>query len=146
MPPEEKKLLGAAPDPAPALETAPDPLLTDRPGRVHWVVVVTRQLQAGDKAPPGTTLLTRFWHPRDHCWSENAFESLDHAIRLFVDESGWVLRQQQALDGPLAHELLFEARREDFSRPSTEQMLQEVGLTPEDVADLLNRVDREDKT
>jgi hypothetical protein len=54
-----------------------------------------------------------------------------------------VLRQQQALDGPQAHELLFEARREDFSRPSTEQMLQEVGLTPEDVADLMNRVDRE---
>jgi hypothetical protein len=47
------------------------------------------------------------------------------------------------LDGPQAHELLFEARREDFSRPSTEQMLQEVGLTPEDVADLMNRVDRE---
>jgi len=54
-----------------------------------------------------------------------------------------VLRQQQALDGPQAHELLFEARREDFSRPSTEQILHEVGLTPEDVADLMNRVDRE---
>jgi len=58
---------------------------------------------------------------------------------LFVDESGWVLRQQQALDGPHAHELIFEARREDFSRPSTEQILQEVGLTPQDVAKLLNR-------
>jgi hypothetical protein len=145
MPPEEKKPSGTGQEPVAAFETAPDPLLTDRPGRVHWVVVVTRQLQLGDKGPPGSTLLTRFWHPRDHCWSENAFESLDHAIRLFVDESGWVLRQQQALDAPLAHELLFEARREDFSRPSTEQMLQEVGLSPEDVADLLNRVDREDK-
>jgi hypothetical protein len=60
---------------------------------------------------------------------------------LFVDESGWALRQQQALDAPHAHELIFEARREDFSRPSTEQMLQEVGLTPQDVAHLLKRVD-----
>jgi hypothetical protein len=143
MPAEERKLLGAGQEPATAFETAPDPLSTDRPGRVHWVVVVSRPLQPDDDAPPGTTLLTRFWHPRDHCWSENAFESLDHAIRLFVDESGWVLRQQQALDVPLAYELLFEARREDFSRPSTEQMLQEVGLTPKDVADLLKRVDLE---
>ena len=144
MPPdEERKLLGAGQEPATAFETAPDPLRTDRPGRVHWVVVVSRPLQPDDTAPPGTTLLTRFWHPRDHCWSVNAFESLDHAIRLFVDESGWVLRQQQALDVPLAYELLFEARREDFSRPSTEQMLQEVGLTPKDVADLLKRVDLE---
>jgi hypothetical protein len=62
---------------------------------------------------------------------------------LFVDESGWVLRQQQALDVPQAHELLFEARREDFSRPSTEQILHEVGLTPEDVANLMHRVDGE---
>jgi hypothetical protein len=89
----------------------------------------------------GAILLTRFWHPRDHCWSENAFESLDHALRLFVDESGWVLRQQQALDEPHVHELIFEARREDFSRPSTEQMLQDVGLTPQDVADLLDRTE-----
>ena len=135
--------MSAEPEPATALETAPDPLLSDRSGRVHWVVVMTRSPQAEDKVPPGTTLLTRFWHPRDHCWSENAFESLDHAIRLFVDESGWVLRQQQALDTPQAHELLFEARREDFSQPSTTEILQEVGLTPEDVADLMNRVKRE---
>jgi hypothetical protein len=132
--------------PAPALEAAPDPLRTERAGRVHWVVVMTRQVQPGDQFPAGATLLTRFWHPRDHRWSENAFESLDHAIRLFVDESGWVLRQQQALDGPQRHELIFEARREDFSRPSTEQMLQEVGLTPQDVAKLLKRADPERET
>jgi hypothetical protein len=132
--------------PAPALEAAPDPLMTERTGRVHLVVVMTRQVQLGDQVPAGATLLTRFWHPRDHRWSENAFESLDHAIRLFVDESGWVLRQQQALDGPQRHELIFEARREDFSRPSTEQMLQEVGLTPQDVAKLLKRVDPEPET
>jgi hypothetical protein len=132
--------------PAPALEAAPDPLRTERSGRVHLVVVMTRQVQPGDQVPAGATLLTRFWHPRDHRWSENAFESLDHAIRLFVDESGWVLRQQQALDDPHRHELIFEARREDFSRPSTEQMLQEVGLTPQDVAKLLKRVDPERET
>jgi hypothetical protein len=131
---------GAAPEPVAAFETAPDPLRTDRPGRVHWVVVITRAPRLEDRAPAGATILTRFWHPRDHSWSENAFESLDHALRLFVDESGWVLRQQQPLDLPQAHELLFEARREDFSRPSTEQMLQEVGLTPQDVADLLDHV------
>ena len=125
----------------PAVETAPGRAGVERPGRVHWVVVVTRQIQPGDKVPPGTLLLTRFWHPRDHRWSENAFESLDHALRLFVDESGWALRQQQALDAPHAHELIFEARREDFSRPSTEQILQEVGLSPQDVAHLLKRVD-----
>jgi hypothetical protein len=134
-----------APEPVAAVEAAPDPMCTERPGRIHWVVVITRAPQPADNAPAGATLLTRFWHPRDRCWSENAFESLDHAIRLFVDESGWVLRQQQALDLPQAYELLFEARREDFSRPSTEQMLQEVGLTPEDVADLMKRVDREDE-
>jgi hypothetical protein len=129
--------------PVAAVETSSDPLPSDRPGRIHWVVVTTRPAELEDKVAPGINLLTRFWHPRDRSWSENAFESLDHAIRLFVDESGWVLRQQQALDVPQAHELLFEARREDFSRPSTEQMLEEVGLTPEDVADLLNRVDRD---
>jgi hypothetical protein len=129
--------------PVPALETAPDPTRSERPGRIHWVVVTTRPPRADDKAPAGTTLVTRFWHPRDRRWSENAFESLDHALRLFVDESGWVLRQLQALDIPQAHELIFEARREDFSRPSTQEMLQEVGLTPKEVAELFDRVDRE---
>jgi hypothetical protein len=129
--------------PAPAVETAPDPLRSERSGRVHLVVVTTRPTRPEDRVPPGATLVTRFWHPRDHRWSENAFDSLDHALRLFVDESGWVLRQQQALDGPQMFELIFEARREDFSRPSTEQILQEVGLTPQDVAKLLKRGDPE---
>ena len=123
----------------PVVQAAPELLKSERSGRVHWVVVTTRAAGPKDKTPAGAVLLTRFWHPRDHCWSENAFESLDHALRLFVDESGWVLRQQQALDGPHAHELIFEARREDFSRPSTEQILQDVGLTPQDVAKLLKR-------
>jgi hypothetical protein len=128
---------------APAVEAAPDPLNSERSGRVHWVVVVTRRVEPTDQVPAGSTLVTRFWHPRDHKWSENVFDSLDHALRLFVDESGWVLRQQQALDAPEAHELIFEARREDFSRPSTEELLQGVGLSPEEVANLLDRVDRD---
>jgi hypothetical protein len=126
-------------EPVPAVQTAAELLASARSGRVHWFVVMTRSAREDEKVPAGAVLLTRFWHPRDHCWSENAFESLDHALRLFVDESGWVLRQQQALDGPHAHELIFEARREDFSRPSTEQILQDVGLSPQEVAKLLDR-------
>jgi phenylpropionate dioxygenase-like ring-hydroxylating dioxygenase large terminal subunit len=121
----------------------PAPVVPTRPGRVHLVVVMTRAVSPEDGAPPGMVLVSRFWHPSLHRWNENAFESLEHAMHLFVDESGWVLRQQQALDAPHAYELVFEARREDFSRPSTEAILQDVGLTPEDVADLMERVDRE---
>ena len=113
----------------------PAPAAPGRPGRVHLVVVVTRV--------EGEVLVARFWHPSLHRWRETSFESLEHAMHLFVDESGWVLRQQQALDGPQAYELIFEARRDDFSRPSTEAMLKDVGLTPEDVADLIDRVERE---
>jgi hypothetical protein len=123
--------------------TEPSPEHPMRPGRVHLVVVVTRAVTPADSAPPHAVLVSRFWHPSLHRWSENSFESLEHAIHLFVDESGWALRQQQPLDGPHAYELIFEARREDFSRPSTEAMLEDVGLTPEDVADLMGRVERE---
>ena len=125
----------------PAVEAAPDPLRTERPGRVHWVVVTTNRVDAPEGSGGAPAIQTRFWHPRDHRWSENIFDSLDHALRLFVDESGWVLRQHQTLDFPDAHELIFEARREDFSRPSTAEMLEDVGLTREDVAKLLDRVD-----
>jgi hypothetical protein len=48
-----------------------------------------------------------------------------------------------ALDRPHAHELIFEAQRRDFSRPSAEEMLRDVGLTPRDVAGLIERVDKE---
>jgi hypothetical protein len=124
-------------------ETAPAPTHPSRPGRVHLVVVMTRGVTPKDHAPPGAMLVARFWHPSLRRWSETPFESLEHALHLFVDESGWVLRQQQALDGPHAFELIFESRREDFSRPSTEAMLQDVGLSAEDVADLIERVERE---
>jgi hypothetical protein len=133
--PEAVLELQPAPEPAPGR--------TDRPGRLHLVVVVTRAVSPADAAPASAVLVSRFWHPSLHRWSENSFESLEHAIHLFVDESGWALRQLQTLDAPHAYELIFEARREDFSRPSTEAMLEDVGLTPEDVADLMERVDRE---
>jgi hypothetical protein len=115
-----------------------------RPGRIHLVVVMTRAAGTEDEAAPqGAVLIARFWHPSLHRWSEAPFESLEHALHLFVDESGWILRQQQALDALHSYELIFEARREDFSRPSAEAMLEDVGLTPEDVADLIERIERE---
>lgn len=134
--------MGDAPAPVPL----PDPAaaaVAEPQGRVHLVVVVTRALAAGEAGDATAQLRTRFWHPRDHRWSENDFESLEHARRLFVEESGWVLRQEQALDAPLAHELVFEAQRADFARPSKEDILRDVGLTPEGVNRLLARVDRE---
>jgi hypothetical protein len=127
--------------------TLPEPQAQEplRPGRVHLVVVTTRAVLPQDAAPPGSRLVTRFWHPRYRRWAQNTFESLEHALHLFVDESGWVLRQQQALDQPAAHELIFEAHRVDFTRPSTEELLEEVGLSPEEVADFLDRVDRDEE-
>jgi hypothetical protein len=113
-------------------------------GRPHLVVVRTRAIDRvrEPEAPGRTVLLTRFWHPRDRTWSTNYFESLEHALRLFVDESGWRLMQQQALDAPHRHELVFEARRADFTRPSTEDLLREIGMTPATVADLLDHPER----
>jgi hypothetical protein len=127
--------------PAPAPATSPAAAAEEPPRRAHLVVVTTRAVRTDEAVPPHAVLVTRFWHPRDRRWSENAFASLEHARRLFVDESGWTLLQEQALDGPHAHELVFEARRADFTRPSTEEMLRDVGLDPGAVADLLDRVD-----
>ena len=118
----------ALPSPSPA-DSALAPA-----GRPHLVVVTAR---AADAASP-VQLVTRFWHPRDRAWREDSFESLEHAVRLFVDENGWQLLQQQALDAPHAHELIFQARRADFSRPSTEQILRDIGMSAERVADLLD--------
>jgi nicotinamidase-related amidase len=121
----------------PETETATEAVT--RPGRPHLVVVTTRAVQPADKAPNDAVLVTRFWHPRDQRWSENYFESLEHARRLFVDESGWVLRQEQSLDAPQVWELIFEARREDFSGPSTQQILEDVGLNPQAVEGMLKQ-------
>jgi hypothetical protein len=135
----------AAEPAAPETATGSVPVRPDRPGRPHLVVVVTRRVRPEDRVPSGATLITRFWHPRDQRWSENAFESLEHALHMFLEESGWVFRQQQTLGTESALELIFEARREDFTGPTTEALLEEVGLTPGDVADLMGRVKREEE-
>lgn len=121
------------PAPLPALEARP----ADLPRPTHLVVVTTRAVGPDDAQVSGAVLITRFWHPRDQRWSENSFESLDHALRLFVDETGWTLLQRQSLAGEHEYELVFRARLEDFQGPSTEQILKEVGLTPADVKELL---------
>lgn len=120
-------------DPVPALAPAPGvaPDGPGRPGRPHLVVVRTRAAAPGE-ATGDIVLVTRFWHPRDQRWSENSFESLEHALRLFVDESGWVLIQQQMLAGPTDHELIFEGRRVDFTGPTTEEILRDVGMAPQE--------------
>jgi len=126
-------------EPATAPETA---AAAEEPaGRPHLVVVTTREVDPvrDPAAPPGSRLISRFWHPRDRRWTENHFESLEHAARLFINESGWRLLQQQALGAAHAYELIFEARRADFARPSTDDILRDIGMTPEHVARLLDR-------
>jgi hypothetical protein len=122
------------------LPSAVEPAAQD--GTPHLVVVTTYAVTPGESAPAGSVLATRYWHPRDRQWTLNYFESLEHALHLFVEESGWAVLQQQALDGPYAHELVFRAREEDFQGPrTTQELLEEVGMTPEEVEDLLDRVD-----
>jgi hypothetical protein len=113
---------------------------TMAPSRLHLVVVTTRVLDSEDAPAGGVTIRTRFWHPRDRRWSENDFESLEHARSLFIDESGWVLRQEQALDTPMAREWIFEAHRIDFTRSSKEQILRDLGMTPDSVHRMLEQV------
>lgn len=109
--------------------------------RLHLVVVTSRAIEHEGPARPEGTLRTRFWHPRDQCWSENDFESLEHARNLFEKESGWVLRQEQSLDAPLAVEWIFEAHRKDFDAATQEQILEEIGMTPNSVERLLADVE-----
>jgi hypothetical protein len=125
----------------PGTEPATEPASTATGGRPHLVVVTTRAVDAtrDPAAPRGSRLVTRFWHPRDRRWAENHFESIEHAARLFIDESGWRLLQQQALGAAQAWELIFEARRADFARPSTGDILRDIGMTPEHVARLLDQ-------
>ncbi len=117
---------GVAPLPAAA------PVIIGPSPDAHLVVVTTAPISP---SPPetGPLLRTRFWHPGDQRYSENDFESLEHALRLFVDESGWTLRQDQGLDSPLSREWIFEARKADFTRPSKEEILEDIGLSPEQV-------------
>jgi hypothetical protein len=113
------------------------------PQRTHLVTIVTRALVDGDGAEPGATLRERYWNPHDRRWCETDFDSLEALRRRHIEEQGWELLQEQSLEAPLAVELIFKAHRVDFTRPSREQILRDIGLTPDDVSDLLGHVDRE---
>jgi hypothetical protein len=109
----------------------------------HLVVVRTRA-SAHSAAASAAEIVTRYWHPRRRAWQEQTFESLEHAMHLFVEENGWILRQQQRLDRAGAEELIFAVRLEELDQPSArELLLEEVGLTPEDAEALLDRVDEQ---
>jgi hypothetical protein len=123
----------------------PQPLATPvappEPHQVRLVVVTTHPASdSGSGAMP--MLVARYWHPRDARWIELPVESAEHAVRFFVDENGWLLRQQQVLDTPDHHELIFETRTERLELPSAAEVLEEeVGLAPADVAEILQRVE-----
>ena len=126
-----------APTPSPKPLAAP---VASEPHQVRLVVVTTRPADvAVPEAKP--TLIARYWQPREARWVDVTVESVEHAIRLFADESGWVLRQQQMLDSPERHELIFEAKVKPLKRPSAVDVLEEVGLTREDAEDLVQRVE-----
>jgi hypothetical protein len=127
--------------PLPAVVPQPIESLPRR--RTHLVTVVTRALTLADEAEPGATLRERYWSPHEQRWTESDFDSLESLRRRHVDEAGWELLQEQSLDAPLAVELIFKAYRVDFTRPSREQILRDIGMTPDDVSDLLDHVDRE---
>ncbi len=127
--------------PLPAVAEQPTESLPAR--RAHLVTVVTRALAEEDGAEPGATLRERYWNPYDRRWSEADFDSLESLRRRHIDEGGWELLQEQKLDALLAVELIFKAHRVDFTRPSREQILRDIGMTPDDVSDLLGHVDCE---
>ncbi|HWB39623.1 MAG TPA: hypothetical protein VG500_00105 [Gemmatimonadales bacterium] len=127
--------------PLPAVAEQPTEALPAR--RAHLVTVVTRALAPGEAAAPGATLRERYWHPHNHRWTEADFDSLDALRRRHIDEGGWELLQEQRLEAPLAVEFIFKANRIDFTRPSREQILRDIGMTPDDVSHLLEHVDRE---
>jgi hypothetical protein len=87
-------------------------------------------------------LRARYWNPYARRWSEADYESLEALRRRHIDEEGWELLQEQRLDATLAVELIFRAHRVDFTRPSREQILRDIGMTPDDVDHLLEDVDR----
>jgi hypothetical protein len=127
--------------PLPAVAEQPTESLPPR--RTHLVTVVTRALAEEDGAEPGATLRERYWNPHDRRWCETDFDSMESLRRRHIEEGGWELLQEQTLDAPLAVELIFKAHRVDFTRPSREQILRDIGMTPDDVSDLLGHVDRE---
>ena len=128
-------------EPLPAVAEQPTESLPSR--RSHLVTVVTRALAEEDGAEPGATLRERYWNPHDSRWCETDFDSLEALRRRHIEEQGWELLQEQKLDAPLAVELIFKAHRVDFTRPSREQILRDIGMTPDDVSDLLGHVEHE---
>jgi hypothetical protein len=133
---------------APLEPAVPQPAVAEQaaealpPRRSHLVAMVTRALEGGEAEGTGATLRARYWNPHERRWSEADYESLGGLRRRYVDEDGWELLQEQPLDAPLAVELIFRAHRIDFTRPSREQILRDIGMTPSDVDQLLEDVDR----
>jgi len=133
---------------APREPVAPQPVVAEQPveslppRRSHLVAMVTRALEGGELAESGAALRARYWNPHERRWTEHDYESLEGLRRRHIDEEGWELLQEQQLDAPLAAELIFKAHRIDFTRPSREQILRDIGMTPDDVNQLLEDVDR----
>ena len=132
---------------APLEPAVPQPAVADQPvepqprRRTHLVVVVTRALDPSEAGESGATLRARYWNPHQRRWNETDYDSLD-TLRHRLGEEGWELLQEQQLDATLAVELIFKARRIDFTRPSREQILRDIGMTPDDVSQLMEDVDR----
>jgi len=132
-----------SPIPVPVPDPAASPAGLPPADDTHLVVVRTRGSRNSAARATGE-IVTRYWHPHRRAWQEQTFESLEHAMHLFVEENGWVLRQQQPLDQAGAEELIFAVRLDELDQPSArELLLEEVGLTPEDAEALLDRVDEQ---
>jgi hypothetical protein len=131
---------GAPLEPQPAVAEQPSEAVPPR--RRHLVVVVTRALEDAEAGVSGAMLRARYWNPHEHRWTEADYDSLAGLRRRHIDEEGWELLQEQRLDAPLAVELIFRAHRIDFTRPSREQILRDIGMTPDDVDQLLGDVNR----
>ncbi len=137
-------------DPAelPLEPAVPQPGVAEQPAetlprrRSHLVAVVTRALDRGETGDSDAVLRARYWNPYEHRWSEHDYDTLESLRRRHIEEEGWELLQEQRLDAPLANELIFKAYRIDFTRPSREQILRDIGMTPDDVSHLLEDVDR----
>ena len=136
------------PGEVPLEPVAPQPAVAEQPAeslprrRSHLVVVVTRALSASEAGDSGAVLRARFWNPHERRWSEHDYDGVESLRRRHVEEEGWELLQEQWLDAPFAFELIFKAYRVDFTRPSREQILRDIGMTPDDVSQLLEDVDR----
>jgi hypothetical protein len=136
------------PEGAPLEPVVPQPAVAEQPAeagpprRSHLVVMVTRETGEGQAGAAGLVVRARYWNPHERRWIEDDYESLESLRRRFIDEEGWELLQEQGLDAHLAVELIFRAHRIDFTRPSREQILRDIGMTPDDVDLLLEDVDR----